>query len=82
MRATSRYKQVRITLTEQMDMQHPGSVRIGMRVLVKSLSEEWHERHCVLSVEEGNLPPLRDLDAVYSALVELLGQQPLPVAAG
>lgn len=81
MRAQSRYKQVQITLTEEMDVQHPGSVRITMRVLVKSLHEQWHERHCILSVEEGNLPPMRDMDAVYGVLVELLSQPALPMTA-
>jgi hypothetical protein len=82
MRAKSRYKQVQITLTEELDPAHRGSVRITMRVLVKPLEDQWHQRHTVLSVTEGNCTPLSDLDAVYGVLMELLSQPPLPVSAG
>lgn len=80
MRAQSRYKQVQITLTEELDPEHKGAVRITMRVLVKPLHEQWHQRHTVLSITEGNLTPLSDLDAVYGCLLELISQPPLPMA--
>jgi hypothetical protein len=82
MKAQSRYKQVQIVLTEELEPSHRGRVRITMRVSVKPLNEQWHQRHTVLSVEERDCTPLSDLDAVYGVLLELLSQPPLPVSAG
>lgn len=77
-RAASNYKQVRVTLTEQRDTRHPGRVMVSVRVLVKPLNVEWHERHTILTTSAGDLSPLATLDEVYAALLEVLAHPPLP----
>lgn len=79
-KAQSRYKQVRVTLTEEIDRAHPGRVRVSVRVLVKPLEAAWSERHCVLTTSATDLPPLATLDEVYGALLEILAHPPLPEA--
>lgn len=80
MRAQSKYKQVKIVLTEQADTHHRGRVVISMRVSVKPLLDQWYDHQTVLSVAEGDLEPLDDLWHVYRALLVLLQTPPLPVA--
>lgn len=77
-RGSSQYKQVRITLTEELDRQHPGQRRISLRVSVKPLDEEWTMRHVVLSEVRPNMPPIRDLEGVYATVLDFLAQEPLP----
>lgn len=77
-KAKSNYKQVRVTLTEQRDLEHPGRVAVGVRVLVKPLDAEWSERHVVLSTTARDLAPLASLNEVYAALLEFLAAPPLP----
>jgi hypothetical protein len=79
MRAQSRYKQVKIVLTEEADPYHRGRVVISMRVSVKPLLDQWYDHQTVLSVAEGDLSPLDDLWSVYRALLVLLQTPPLPV---
>lgn len=77
-KAASIYRQARITLTEERDRDHPGRVRLTLRVMVKPLQAEWNMRQTVLHVHAQNQAPLSDLNAVYGALLELLAQPPLP----
>lgn len=77
-RARSNYKQVRVTLTEQTDVCHPGRVMVGVRVSVKPLHEEWSVRHCVLTTSAHDLVPLATMDEVYAALLEFIAAPPLP----
>lgn len=77
-RARSNYKQVRITLTEQRDVAHPGRVAVSVRVSVKPLNEEWTFRHVVLTTTAADLAPLATLQEVYAALLEVLAAPPLP----
>lgn len=74
----STYKQVRITLTEELDREAPGMRCISVRVSVKPLNEEWTMRHVVLSERRRNMPPLSDLQAVYRTVLDMLAQEPLP----
>lgn len=76
--AKSHYKQVRVTLTEELDRRHPGRVRVSVRVLVKPLQAQWSERHLVLTTTAEDLPALATLDEVYGALLEVLAHPPLP----
>lgn len=77
-RAQSNYKQVRVTLTEERDLQHPGRVRVNVRVMVKPQASEWNVKHTILVTSADNLPPLATLDEVYGALLEILAAPPLP----
>lgn len=76
--ASNNYRQVRITLTEQRDTEHPGRVAVFFRVMVKPQNAEWHNRHTVLVAEHRDLSPLTDMDAVYAAMLEFLAAPPLP----
>lgn len=77
-RATSNYKQVRVTLTESRDVRRPGRVRVDVRIMVKPLQAEWHQRHTILVTSAEDLAPLASLDEVYAALLEFLAAPPLP----
>lgn len=77
-RATSNYKQVRITLTESRDVRHAGRVRVDVRVMVKPQNAEWNMKHTVLVSSAEDLSPLSDMDAVYAAILEVLACPPLP----
>lgn len=77
-KAVSNYKQVKVVLTEQRDVRHPGRVSVGVRVHVKPQNAPWTERHLVLSTRADDLEPLTNLDAVYAALLEFLAAPPLP----
>jgi len=77
-KARSNYKQVRVTLTEQRDTEHPGRVMVSVRVHVKPLEVQWHEQHVVLTTTARDLPPLATLNEVYGALLEVLAAPPLP----
>lgn len=78
MPSRSNYKQVRITLTEQRDTEHPGRVMVSVRVMVKPQNTEWNMRHTVLVSSARDLSPLSDMDAVYAAILEVLACPPLP----
>lgn len=77
-KARSNYKQVRVTLTEQRDVERPGRVRVSVRVAVKPLNDEWQMRHTILVTEAADLAPLASLEDVYAALLEFLAAPPLP----
>lgn len=77
-KAASRYKQVRVTLTESRDVDRPGRVRVDVRVMVKPLNTEWHMRHTVLVTSAQDLAPLATLEDVYAAILEFLAAPPLP----
>lgn len=77
-RAKSAYKQVRVTLTEERDVRHPGRVAVSVRVLVKPLEAEWQMRHTILVTRAEDLSPLATLEDVYAALLEFLAAPPLP----
>lgn len=76
--SSNNYRQVRVTLTEQRDLQRPGRRTVGIRVMVKPQNAEWHNRHTVLVTQADDLEPLDSLDAVYAALLEFLAAPPLP----
>lgn len=78
MKAVSRYKQVRITLTEERAWNKPHLRNVSVRVMVKPLEAEWTMRHTVLVTRAEDQPPLETLDAVYEALLEVLSNPPLP----
>lgn len=77
-KARSRYKQVRITLTESNDVSRPGRVRCDVRVMVKPLDAEWNMRQTILVASADDLAPLATLDDVYAAILETLAAPPLP----
>lgn len=77
-KATSNYKQVRVTLTEQRSPGRPDLVDISVRIMVKPQNAEWHQRHTMLVTEARQLQPLASLDEVYAALLEVLAAPPLP----
>lgn len=77
-KAASNYKQVRITLTEQRDVEHPGRVRVDVRVMVKPQNTEWNMRHTVLVSSAADLAPLGTMEDVYAAILEVLACPPLP----
>lgn len=77
-KAQSNYKQVRVTLTEQRDVCHPGRVMVGVRVYVKPLAAQWTEKDCILVTSAHDLTPLASLDEVYAALLEFIASPPLP----
>lgn len=81
-KAVSRYKQVRITLTEEPG--RPGSkyVSIGVRVMIKPLNQEWHMKQTVFTSRLTDQLPLETMDAVYEAVLEFLQEQPLPESPG
>lgn len=77
-KAVSRYKQVRITLTEEPGP--PGShyVAVGVRVMVKPLNQDWHMKQTVLAVRLTDQLPLQTMDAVYECILEFLANPALP----
>lgn len=78
MRAASRYKQVRITLTEEQCLSKPHLRNIGVRVMVKPLEADWTMRHTILQTYLRAQPPLDTLDSVYEAILEFLADPALP----
>lgn len=81
-RAMSRYKQVRITLSEERDMDDLSKRCISVRVLVKPLEADWSHRQVVLYQRLKGQPPLASLDAVYECILETLAGQSLPESPG
>lgn len=77
-RAASKYKQVRITLTESAMSRKPGRSRLMIRVMVKPVEAQWSERDTILSTFADDLAPLATLDDVYAAILEFLAAPPLP----
>lgn len=78
MRAVSRYKQVRITLTETPERGDPSKVSIGVRVMVKPLNDAWTMRHTIMATQLHSQPPLGTLDAVYECILEHLASSGFP----
>lgn len=76
--SASRYKQVRITLTESAMRAKPGRCRVDVRVMVKPVDAEWTVRHTVLVTSADDLAPLATLEDVYAAVLEFLAAPPLP----
>lgn len=78
MKAASRYKQVRITLTETPSRNSADLVGIDVRVMVKPLEAAWTMRHTITHSRLERQLPLDTLDAVYEAILEFLARPPFP----
>ncbi len=74
----TKYRQVRLTLTEEREPGPGDQVRLTLRVMVKPTGAQWTERHTVLHQVHRHQEPLDDLQTVYRALRDFLASPPLP----
>ena len=71
--ALSRYRQVRVTLTQEL------SGRVSYSVYAKPLNATWQEQHCMVRHAMDHAPvPLLTTEDVIGLLVTLLQQELLP----
>lgn len=75
---TGKYRQVRVTLTEQRDVCHPGRSLVAVRVMVKPLHAEWNMRQTIRVEHLHDQVPLATLDDVYHVILDSLGGPVLP----
>lgn len=71
-RAASRYKQLRLQLTEE------AGGRVSVSLYVKPLNTEWTERHCLLRRTVTGQRPIETLEDALSVCVGLLEEDMLP----
>ncbi len=74
--ATSRYRQVRLTCTQEVNG------RVTYSVWVKPIKGNWNEGHCVVRDQVDKHPTLDSLEDVYGLLIRLLAEQCLPRSHG
>lgn len=72
-RALSRYRQIRVTLTQEV------SGRVSYSVYAKPLNAAWQEQHCMVRHAMDHPPtPLMTTEDVIALLIDLLKQELLP----
>lgn len=71
-RALSRYRQVRLTFTEE------AGGRLSYRIYAKGLQHGWQESQCLISDSVTTTQPLNTTEDVIRALLAILGEQLLP----
>lgn len=71
-RAGSRYRQVRLTFTEEL------SGRVSYSIYAKGLNQEWNQHQCLVRDSVVLDAPLRSTEDVLAALLIILNEQMLP----
>lgn len=71
-RAASRYKQLRLQMTEE------AGGRVSVSLYVKPLNVDWTERHCLWRRSVRHERPIETLEDALSLCVALLDQDMLP----
>nr|CRY96785.1 hypothetical protein [uncultured prokaryote] len=70
--AASRYRQVRLTLTQET------SGRVNYSIYAKGLNEAWNEHQVLVRDSVPHDPPLLSSEDVYALLIHVLREQLLP----
>nr|CRY97282.1 hypothetical protein [uncultured prokaryote] len=71
-RRMSRYRQVRLTFTQET------SGRLSYSVYAKGMQDGWNEHHLILRDQVRHAEPLVTIEDVYGAIMAILREQMLP----